>query len=815
MPRPASARAAADALGIPAQTRPSTGASGDDPEGLIAELDLLAALYLRLLECHRQTPGSDRLTIDQVYSAASYADALLDAVGLDLPLAHCDLPPEVHAQAMGAFFGGDCGIAIRHHDVPVAYLDIAGHYPVSAHLMGAFELLRATKLRFVEEDPTELRDLLTCLSSEQLLADPALWHRLGRTLCLIRPTGQTIPHRVPHGKTLLSKTAPLRCDEPLPYLLADLAAGILRGDQPPEIVSAISLCALPRRRKRLREITLPSGHRFDRAREDLFLVLAEERHRIENAAHIAPEERERQGKVLKLINNAACFGLLCQINIQAGRGEVELTTFDGTTRTVPVDAVEEPGRRSMPFVAAAVTATGRLLLQLTRTLLDDATGTVCSWDTDSACVTATPTGGPVPCPGGPLRDPHDQPALQALPFGTVEYVQRQLQRLSPYTAKDGQPAHQLLELEPENLDPVNGERLELHLFATAAKNYDLYTLTPGEPPTLTLVKWSEHGLGHLRTPGHPDQDDRDWIKEGRQHLLQQSLGLPSQEPHWWPQPSLSLITLNRPRELARLQATLADAGDRTLLRPFSRVVVAHPDPLYARTADGHRRTPIAPYHEGFNPMRASWRYLTTGQPLSIRFRTSPHLREADLATLPARERVICATVGAALERNHRRPEAKALDHEGNPCTANTTGLLRPASTEATRVDLIGKETRNLERAGITEDPAYTLYADPELEAWKQTVLPTLRRLASGLIPPGRPSRHQRAQLVHEAGRLARKALHQPDLNDEQACYLYLKTLTQQTCACGCGEIVSGRAAYVDGAHRTRAYRARLEGTRRR
>jgi hypothetical protein len=810
--RPATARAAAEALGIP-HAQPPADAPGDDPECLIGELDLLAALYLRLLECHQQTPGGDRLTIDQVYSAASYADALLDAVGLDLPLAHSDLPPEVHAQAMGAFFGGDCGICVRHHDVPVTYLDVAGHYPVSAHLIGAFELLRATKLERVEEDPAELQQLLTELDPKRLLADRALWWRLGRTVCLVRPAGQTLTHRVPNGKTLLSKTASLHSDQPLPYLLADLAAGMLRGEPPPEIVSAISLRTLPRRRKRLREITLPSGHRFDRAREDLFLVLAEERHRIENAPDLSPRERERQGKVLKLIDNAACFGLLCQINIQARAGQAELTALEGTIRTVPVDAVEEPGRRAMPFVAAAVTASGRLLLQLTRTLFEQAGSTVCGWDTDSACAAASPDGGRIPCPGGPFQDPNGKPAINALASCEIADAQQQLQRLSPYIAIDGEPPRQLLELEPENFDPATGDRLELHLFATAAKNYDLYTLTPGDPPTLTLVKWSEHGLGHLRTPGHPDQDDRTWIKEGRQHLLQQALGLPSLEPDWWPQPSLSLITLNRPRELARLQATLADSGDRTVLRPFSRLAVAHPDPIYARTPDGSRRTPAAPFHHGFNPHQAPWRDFSTGRPLSLRFRTTNHLTEADLATLPGSERILCSTVGAALERNHCRPEAKALDHDGNPCTATTIGFLQPAPTQATGIDLIGKETRNLERAGITEDPTYTRYTDPEREAWRQTFLPTLRKLAPGLIPPGRPSRNQRAELARQAGGLARAALADGGVDavpadPERACYLYLKSLDRRPCSCGCGEVVAGRASYVDGAHRMRAHRQR-------
>jgi hypothetical protein len=137
----------------------------------------------------------------------------------------------------------------------------------------------------------------------------------------------------------------------------------------------------------------------------------------------------------------------------------------------------------------------------------------------------------------------------------------------------------LLALEPENFDPLTGERLELRLNATASKNYDLYTLFSS---ALTLVKWSEHGLGHLFNPSDSTGTDADWIREGRQHLLARRLGLRTSEPHWWDAPSLSVLRLNRPGELARLQAALPDAQ----LRPFSRIIVALPGavPRGTRTA---------------------------------------------------------------------------------------------------------------------------------------------------------------------------------------------------------------------------------------
>jgi hypothetical protein len=782
--------AAAAAFGLPPLQNP--GRTGDDPapqvDAALADLDRLAALYLHLLDCHRQTPGSERVTPDQVYSAASYAEGVFEQVGLELPLARSGLPEPAHAYGMGAFFGGDCGIATRHHELPAAYLDITGHYPVAAELAGTFDLLCATKLELVEEAPADLQQLLTGLSDERLLTDRALWRRLGRTVCLVRPQGDPLPHRIPHGKGLLLKIAPLTSQEPLPYLLADLAVAILRGGALPEIVSAFSLRPVPRRRKRLRQLTLPSGHLYDPRRETLFLALAEERLRLAQDTSLPEAERERRDKVIKLIVNAACYGLLCQINIHAIAGEMDVVGLEGSSPTVRVNAVEEPGRWVAPLLAAGVTATGRLLLQLARQLVERAGGTICGWDTDSLWITG-------------------------LTAAELAQVQAEFERLSPYSddLKRDPAAPLLLALEPENFDPASGGRLDLHVFATASKNYDLYTHDPDG--TLMVRKTSEHGLGHLRTPGHPDRDDRDWIGEGRLYLLARRLGLPIEKPGWWGEPKISVVTLNRPAELARLQAMQPRGRKGTVLRPFSRLAVAHPTPQYARDSDGKRRTPVAPFHIGFDTNTAPWRDLASGAALTLRYPDGDTLTESDLAaTRP--ERLLCDTVGQALEQNSRRPEAKALDQHGNPCGRSTVGLLTPAPTEAIRLVPIGKEARNLERAGITEDPAHTLYGDPEVEAWKQSILPTLRRLDPGALSKGRPSRLQRAQLAHRAARLvhaALSALDQPvatPRNPEEACYLYLKTTSRRTCACGCRTPVTGRARYAGPAHRTRAYRSR-------
>jgi hypothetical protein len=570
---------------------------------------------------------------------------------------------------MAAFYGGDCGMANRHSQPEVTYLDITGHYPVSAHLAGTFDLLRATKLEIKSEDPDELQQLIATTTPETLLQDQHLWRRLATTVCVVEPNGQTLPHRVRTPRGLQTKVAPIHSAEPLVYLLADL---VLNGNSA-RIVTAFSVRTLPRRRKRLRHVALRSGHLFNPGCEDLFVVLAEERLRLQQHPALPPAERERQAKLLKLIVNAACYGLLCQFNVTNNGGRTDLVELDGTTRTVTVDRVEEPGRWAHPIAASGVTATGSLLLRLARKLVEHAGGRVLLWDTDSL-------------------------AVHGLTDAQLADVQRELERISPYNPIFRTQPHQplLLALEPENFHPESGERIQLRLNATASKNYDLYTIEPDG--RVELRKWSEHGLGHLPTPGHPEVDDRTWIAQGRRHLLEKQLGIRSSRPSFWRDPQFSILTLNRPRELGRLQAVHPDA----VLLPFSRIVVAHPVSHYAGTPEGKRLTPIAPYHDGFSLQRVRWSDLASGTPLAIHYPSRTELCQADLRADD--HSVLGETIGTALQRNSTRPESKALDETGRRCTRNTIGPLSPAPTRGIRIEAIGKETRNLERAGITETP---------------------------------------------------------------------------------------------------------------
>ena len=823
---------------------PQSGAlTPETVDAALDELHGLARLYQRLLTTHRaqigcsaqtesapdassmarkKTRSRPSLKPDEIYSPASYAQGVFEAVGLNLPLvAFPDLPKSVLGKTMAAFFGGDCAASVRHvPKLPVSYLDVTSEYPVCAHLIGGFELLRASRIEVVQEDPEELRAFLASLTVERLLTEPALWIRLGRTFVDLIPRGDVLPHRVPNGKAWLLEISPLRFDEPLPFSLADVTS-VLETGRVPEIVSGFSL--QPHGCQRLSPLTLPSGRVLDPDSDDLFLALAEERLMLGRRGDLPAWQQKQQSGLLKLTVNAACFGLPCQVNVRetsSDSQDADVVGPDGKERCVKVDAIEEPGRWYFPPLAAGVAAAGRLMLEVARLLVEEAGGSVAYRDTDSLCILSTPEGGQVPCPGGREYLADGTPAAHALSYVEIEQaVRAPFERLSPYDPElnpDAGPF--LLGLEPENFSGDPPRRRQLRLDVTASKSYELYALSEaGEEnaPDLELVKVSEHGLGHLLDPRDPESGDTGWIAEGKEHLLRAEIELLTFEPEWFPEPALSVVALNRPSELARLARIFKD---KRAVWPYARLAVAHPLPLYARDEKGERRTPVAPFHAGFDPAAASWCALVNGEPLRLRI-AGEILGEADLRVEPGR--VLCGSVGEALRRDHRRTEKKALAADGAPCRAGTVGLLTPAPTDAYRVVLIGKETRNLERASVTEDPVTTLYSDVEEDAWQKAFLPVLGDLAarskggvSGLarrhrIPlatlrralAGKKVRQStRARLAELAASLACEELRaaNPGLalpyDPEQVCQIYRRSfgeLVARVCG-GCGERLRGK-----------------------
>jgi hypothetical protein len=160
----------------------------------------------------------------------------------------------------------------------------------------------------------------------------------------------------------------------------------------------------------------------------------------------------------------------------------------------------------------------RLMLALLERSVTDLRGSHAMGDTDSMAIVTTEEGGLVPCPGGP-ENLSRKASVRALSWAQVEGIRQRFARLNPYDS--GKIPGSVLRLEDDNLSP-DGKQRQLWCHAISAKRYCLYTLDDqGEPE---LVKWSEHGLGHLLNPTDPDSEDRAWIP--RPHGCRHEAGCP-------------------------------------------------------------------------------------------------------------------------------------------------------------------------------------------------------------------------------------------------------------------------------------------------
>lgn len=747
--------------------------------GAVSRQRSLVALYRRLLALH-DTVAAGRIAPDQVHSPASYGKAIMDAAGIRPPLTGSpEFPRWMLAVGMEALYGGETSVSWRApaEPLPCLFVDYTSLYPVVAWLVGADRLLKADRLDVVAENAEQVGVWLESLRPDDLLR-PDVHAELALLFVELVPNGDLLPHRVPADKHWKTQVGPLAASEPLWYPAADALRSRFETGHVPRILRAVRV--VPHGRQTgLKPVTLPSG-RVVRPADDLLFALAEER--LEGVWNGA-----------KGCANACCSGVFAQMNDGERRARTvqHVWRADGRHHAEQGTDVEVPARWYFPPLAATINAGGRLLLFLARHLVEQAGCTVAYVDTDSLATVAGQMGGLAPCDGGTEHDSDGRPCVRALTFEQVLEAVAPIETLNPYPPRPGRERPRLLKIEADNLD---ADRLvNAYLHARSAKNYDRYRLIHTDGGVeVEITKASEHGLGHLHAYWQ-DGTGREWIAEGRATLLRAELGLPAEEPEFFERLALSVIRITSWEELKRLAPTLSPRRRGNGPRPFSRIAVLHPDPLYAYDEDGQRLTPVALWHDQATIDTAQWRDLRTRRPLAIR----AHGKRLGEATLTQGGPIAVKTIRDVFEHLARRHD-HGLDHTGKPTSPATSGLVRVAPTRVALVVAIGRETSDLDRVGITTDPAYRLYLDPKRNGWT-LARDVLHRHARHLLDHGRPRNADKPWLTKRAGEIARRELAKthPEIpvaiDPVVACALYLDLIGIGHVICGgCGQRLARR-----------------------
>jgi hypothetical protein len=627
----------------------------------------------------------------RAYSPASVAKALLRDTGVRPLLTKS---PSISAadlgRAMTAFYGGRAECRVRRVPVPVTTVDFRSMYPTVNCLLGLWQIPTAEQVRLVD-NTEEFRALLAQASLNSALARET-WPAL-TGFVEVEPDGDIFPVRGKYSETRDGLNIGVNyLTSPVPFIYAapDVFASAIQTGKPPKIRRAWKLVGNGQQ-PGLNPISLGGEIPIDPRAEDFFQRVIEERVRVKNSPDYSPEDRERLAQLLKIVANSGSYGIFAEMNRDElptdsvvnvsvyGHGEA----FEQTTQTP-----EELGEFCFPPIAALISSGARLMLAILEQLVTERGGTYAFCDTDSMAVVATETGGLFPCEGGTADKSDRIAAIRALTWDDVQAITRRFDALNPY---DPSVIPSILNIEDVNFS--DGAQREMSAYVISAKRYALFAWNADR--SISLLKVSEHGLGHLLSP-LPDGTPGRWPEILWQFILAEEFGISHDTPLWLQYPAVSRISVSTPAYFRGFLRRYADMPYPQRIKPFGFVLSAQVTRLgYPSTVKPTKFHLIGPFTK--NPAQWAsqfWVDTYAGGEYGI---TTGLSYTSDIISAKC-----IATVKAEFLAHG---EVKSAGVDGTPAGAASRGLLQRRHVSPSELRLIGKESNSLEmvEAGLLGD----------------------------------------------------------------------------------------------------------------
>ena len=399
-----------------------------------------------------------RFPLAWAHSPAGLADHLLRRIRVAAPLGHFALDPAEDAAWWEAFHGGWCDdvAALRGRPFGAVALDVTSAYPLTAHLVGWWEVMTADRL--VRRSVLgELRALCRRAVDDPTVAlDPAVWTRFGLTLCEVAPDGEHFPVALddPHRLDGRTETVPVTArGRTMFYGWPDVVAATILSGRVPRIVRAVRLVPEGRQGGLRRLVPVYPG-----------LTLLTDRDPVLGLVRRRREAKAAGDKVLAAELHAMTNSL---VSGQPAR-------LDDVRRVVrgKWTVQEKAGPWTFAPLGVTATASARLLLAAVDRQVRDLGGVVAYRDTDSSIIPASPDGGAITLA--------DRATVRELSYPEIDRLLAGFDRLSP------DPAWPVWKRSPApGEDP-------LRCIVFGPKRHVEYR---GSDEAPELVDWTEAGLG--------------------------------------------------------------------------------------------------------------------------------------------------------------------------------------------------------------------------------------------------------------------------------------------------------------------------------
>jgi len=562
-----------------------------------------------------QSYGLEFTAIHRVYSEASIGKAALKQIGIKpFHTLNPDFPPEIMGAAMESFYGGRSEVHIRKEARRIVHVDFLSMYPTVCALMELWKFSTAKEVRYVQslDNTRKTKELLQKVQLSDVL-QTGFWRRLS-TIVQILPNGDLLPTRsnyAANGNPSIGLNY-LRTTVPIWYTLADCIVSKLLTGKMPEIVTCVTVTPYGKQTGlHPWQVMGKPEYEVEPYHGDFYSRL------IELRATTSGYIRE----ALKYVANSTCYGIYAELNESPNDVATrEYITGNGKLKSSR-RASEQPGTYHNPLLATFITGAARLMLATLERQITDAHLDWSFCDTDSMCIA--------------INSDSDIPRIQEIVQG--------YEAVSPYPT-----LKHILKVE-------HGIDKETYAYCVSAKRYALFTK---QEDTISIVKASAHGLGHLRAPYgriHTEEGAAEWILNVWQELLSEQ----ESRQKDLTQPAMSQFTVTSPMLL------------RYGMKPYSFASIFRTNKSYHKPNAG---TIVAPFNTV--PALAAQKGIST----------------VDLKPIHAR---FFQTYHDSLAEYFEHHESKFQNGDG-------LGLLkrRQVSIEANEIIYIGKEGADIEERTV-------------------------------------------------------------------------------------------------------------------